>query len=450
MTILAGLGPASDSPSDEHVLRILSTCRDAQVCGALSMCYRIVFLVLLWPLTASAQETVLTLERAIDRALGEAPQVAASSAMLEGAQVVAPSAGRLPDPELVTGVDNLPIDTAERYSLTRDFMTMRKIGVMQTFPSSAKRRLQGERAEREVDIAKSELRKSRFETSHAVADAWIARAVAEQSLARLQALKADVELQASAAHVALSSGRATGTEALSTQTLVASLNDRVLALRQEAEMQRAELARWIGSDADLPLASLPADRELEHSPDALVAAVAEHAPLAPVVARLDAAKTDVDLARAEKRPDWSAEISYAKRGPQFSDMVSLEFRVGLPFFSKNRQDPKIAEKLAAVRVQEAERDSQVRMHTAQVRAAVAQWRLGRERLQNYQQEILPLAHDRSRAALASYSAGRGDLRSAIEALTDEIDGQVEEVQLEGSVARAWVFLHLLHDSGTSP
>jgi outer membrane protein TolC len=195
---------------------------------------------------------------------------------------------------------------------------------------------------------------------------------------------------------------------------------------------------------------LPTDRELEHSPDALVAAIAEHAPLAPAVARVDAAKTDVDLARADKRPDWSAEISYAKRGPRFSDMVSLEFHVGLPLFSKNRQDPRIAGKLAAVRAQEAQRDSEVRMHTAEVRAALAQWRLGRERLQNYRKEILPLARDRSRAALASYSSGRGALRSTIEALGDEIDRQIEEVQLEGSVARAWVFLHLVHDSGTTP
>jgi cobalt-zinc-cadmium efflux system outer membrane protein len=414
------------------------------------MWYRILFLVLLWPLTAGAQESALTLEHAIDRALGEAPQVAASSAMLDGAQAVAPSAGRLPDPELLAGVDNFPIDSADRYSFTRDFMTMRKVGLMQSFPNTAKRRLQSERAQREIDVARGDLRKSRFDASHAVAEAWIGRAVAEQSLARLQALKPDVELQATAARAAFSSGRTTAAEALGTQTLVASINERLLALQQEAEMQRAELARWIGSDADLPLASLPTDRELEHSPDALVAAVAEHAPLAPVVARLDAAKTDVDLARADKRPDWSAELSYAKRGPQFSDMVSLEFRVGLPLFTKHRQDPKIAEKRAAVRAQEAELDSEVRMHTAEVRAAVAQWRLGRERLQNYEKEILPLARDRSRAALASYGSGRAELRSTVEALTDEIEKQLDEVQLEGSVARAWVFLHLLHDSGTSP
>jgi outer membrane protein TolC len=406
------------------------------------------WLVLCWPLGACAQEPSLTLEAAIEKALREAPQVAASTAMLEGAQAVAPSAGRLPDPELATGFDNLPINTPDRFSFTRDFMTMRKIGVMQSFPNAAKRRLQSERAQREVDIAQGEWRKSRFETSRAVADAWIGRAVAEQSLARLQCLTQDTALQATAARAALASGRTTAAEALGTQSLVAALDDRILSFQQEVEMQRADLARWIGADAELPLAAIPTDRALEHSTDALVAAVPEHAPLAPVTARLDAAKTDVELARAEKRPDWSAEILYAKRGPDFSDMVSLEFRVGLPLFPKHRQDPQIAAKLASVRAQEAERDSEVRMHTAEVRAAVAQWRLGRERLQHYAKEILPLAHDRSRAALASYSSGRGDLRTAVDALTEEINAQLEDVQLQGSVARAWVFLHLLHDTGT--
>jgi outer membrane protein, heavy metal efflux system len=414
------------------------------------MWYRIFCLLLLWPLAAVAQERVLTLEQAIDQALREAPQVAASGAMLESAQVVVPSAGRLPDPQLATGVDNLPINTADQFSFSRDFMTMRKIGLMQEFPNRAKRHLQRELAERGVTVAQGELRRSRFETARATAEAWIGRAVAEQSLSRLQSLKPDVDLQATSMRGALSSGRANAADALGALKLAAVLDDRILSMRQEVEVQRAELTRWIGTDADLPLAAIPVERELEHSPDALAGAVAAHAPLAPVVARVDAARTDVELARAEKRPDWSAELTYAKRGPDFSDMVSLEFRVDLPLFPKNRQNPLIAGKLATLRAQEAELDSEVRMHTAEVRTAAAQWRLGRERLQHYSLDILPFAHDRSRAALAAYASGRGDLRGTIDALTEEIDAQLEEVELRGSVARSWVFLHLLHGSGDSP
>jgi len=404
---------------------------------------------LLWPIAAGAQERALTLEQAIEQALREAPRIAASTAALEASQVAAPSAGRVPDPELVAGLDNLPIDAADRFSLTRDFMTMRKIGVMQTFPNGEKRRLQSQRAQRDIAIAEGQLRRTRFETSRAVAEVWIARAVAEQSLARLRSLKPEAELQANAARSALSSGRASVADALAGQMLVAGLNDRILSLEQEAEMQRAELARWIGPDADLPLDAIPVDRQLGHAAEAIVSAVAEHAPIAPAAAQLDAAKTDVELARAEKRPDWSAEFSYAKRGPEFSDMVSLQFRIGLPLFPKYRQDPIIAGKLATLRAQEAELDAEVRMHIAEVRAALAQWRLGRERLRQFSQDLLPLARDRSRAALASYSSGRGDLRDAVDALAEEINLQLEDIKLQASVARAWVFLDLLHDPGST-
>ena len=397
--------------------------------------------------TAAGAEPPLSLEEAIDQARRETPDVAASAAMLEGAQAVAPSAGRLPDPELVTGVDNLPINTDDRFSFTRDFMTMRKIGVMQSFPNREKRRLQSERAERGIDIAQAELRKTQFDAGRAAAEAWIAAAVAQESLERLREIKPETDLQAVAGRAALASGRASAAEALGSQALVAGLDDRILSFEQDAEMKRAELSRWIGAAADRPLTAIPTDLPLEHAMESLVAGVPEHAPLAPLIAQIAAAQTDVELARAEKRPDWSTELTFIKRGPDFSDMVALEFRIGLPLFPKHRQDPMIAEKLASVRAQEAMRDGEVRMHTAEVRSAFAEWRRGRERLQRYESDLVPLAHDRSRAAVASYGSGRGDLRSAIDALTGEIDTQLSYVQLQGSVARAWVFLHLLHDSG---
>src|SRR5256885_3662007 len=72
----------------------------------------------------SAAEAPLTLDDAISLSLQEAPQIAASQASLDGAGALAPSASRLPDPEAIVGVDNLPVDTADRFSLTNDFMTM--------------------------------------------------------------------------------------------------------------------------------------------------------------------------------------------------------------------------------------------------------------------------------------------------------------------------------------
>jgi outer membrane protein TolC len=399
--------------------------------------------------TAHAGEAPFGLDEAIERALGDSPQIVAAQASLEGAQELAPSAGRLPDPEAIVGVDNLPVNSSDQFSLTRDFMTMRKVGVMQTFPNGAKRRLQGELASREIDLAQADLRASRFETAKAAAEAWIACATAEQSLQRLRALRSDLTAQSSASRAALASGRSSAGEALSSDVALARLDGRILELEQQLAMKRAELSRWVGPDATRDLGELPWQRELGGAPQALAQDVAAHPPLAPSVAGLEVARTEVSLARAERRPDWSAELTYAKRGPDYSDMVSLEFRVGLPLFARNRQNPVIAAKLATVRAREASQEAEIRMHRAEIESMLAVWQSGRTRLQHFEKEILPLARDRSRAALNSYGSGRGDMRSTLEALSEEVDLQLEYIQLEGDVTSAWTFLHLLHSTGAS-
>ena len=90
------------------------------------------------PLAVHAAEP-LSLEEAVERALQVAPQVSARTANLEAVQALTLSAGRLPDPQLVIGVDNLPVTGRDAYSMTSDFMTMRKVGVMQAFPAASLR-----------------------------------------------------------------------------------------------------------------------------------------------------------------------------------------------------------------------------------------------------------------------------------------------------------------------
>lgn len=71
---------------------------------------------------------------AADLAMADA-ELAASTAQLQ-------AAGRLPDPKLKVGIENIPIDGPDRWSLTRDAMTMRTLGLMQEVPNgpAARRR----------------------------------------------------------------------------------------------------------------------------------------------------------------------------------------------------------------------------------------------------------------------------------------------------------------------
>jgi outer membrane protein TolC len=417
------------------------------VCGGFDM--NLGRVVLIWLCScafANAAEGVLTLDDAVRRALSAAPQVLAAQSALQSARDIAPSAGRLPDPEAIVGIDNLPVTTADAFSLSRDFMTMRKVGVMQSVPNAAKRSSQRNLASREVDLAEAQWVASRFVAARAAANAWIDCAIAAQSLRLLRARRQDLATPTAAITAAIIGGNRRVAEALAGETALARLDSRILELEQQLATRRAELSRWVDDDSARELGSLPWQRDLEAASLALIQNVEAHAPLAPATAEIELARAQVQLAQAQRRPDWSAELSYANRGSSYSDMVSLQFRVGLPLFARHRQNPVIASRLADLRTREAEREAEIRMHRAEIESLLAQWRSGRQRLQQYLDTLLPLAADQIRATTGAYGAGRVELAAVIGATAQEIELQIERIALEGEISRAWVFLHLLHST----
>ena len=411
---------------------------------------RLLLLVAATVQAAYAADDALTLKDAVALAMRNAPQVAASQAAIEGEQAMALSAGRLPDPELVAGVDNLPTNGPDAYSLGNDFMTMRKVGVMQSFPSGPKREAQRRRAAASVSVAESEAAQVRLEAAQSAADAWVSVYAAEVALQGLQDLKTDLNLQAEAGSAAVAGGRATAFDALSAQAAVADLDDRILQASRDLEVSRANLRRWAGESADRPLAAPPEFGNLPADREEILATLHHHAELQTYDSRIAVARSEVAVANADKHPDWSAELDYARRGAAYSDMVSLEFRVALPLWPHYRQNPVIRGQQAAVRKLEAERAAALKMHSAEVTQMLENWETARDRLELYERVRLPLAHQRSQLALASYQAGRMDLRPTLASFADEIELRRTRAELLGSLGHAWAFLSYLSFPGDAP
>jgi cobalt-zinc-cadmium efflux system outer membrane protein len=385
----------------------------------------------------------LTLDEAVALAQEGAPQLAARQAAVDAASALLISAGRLPDPQLVVGVDNLPVTGADSGSFMRDFMTMRKIGVMQGFPSAQKRRLEHSRAETEVDLAGAELVETRLDVARQAAQAWIRLATARASLDRLRSLESEVALGAAAARAALTSGRGSSADALAAEAAIARLKIRQLQFQSEARQAQAALARWIGEAAARTPAKMPSFDQLPTPAEVLLTTTHLHGTILPFEAKLAEARTDVALARAARRPDWSTEVSFAKRGPDFSDMASLQFTIELPVFARTRQNPVIAARAADVRRVEAEREAEVRMHGAELREMLIAWQQLGEQLTQYERELLPLARERSQVSLAAYRAGQSDLRLSLDAFAEEVNLLIEQAALQNERGRAWAFLRYL-------
>ena len=410
----------------------------------------VLLLFILCPLPVAALGQALPLDEAVALALERAPQVTVQGEGLAAARELAVSAGRLPDPALVIGAENVPVEGPDAWSTTSDFMTMRRIGLMQEFPARQKRRFEHERASAGVELADAELAATRLDVAREVASSWIRRAAMESALRDLIGLRPEVELGAAASRAGVAASRASTAEALAAESQVIRLDNRILEMQTEAHRARIELARWIGEDANRPLDSMPDLDRLSVSAPALLADVGSHGPLLPFEAQLAAAQADLELARAGKRPDWSAEIAYAKRGPEFSDMASLQFTIGLPLFSRNRQNPVIAARSADLRRLEAERETTIQAHAAELQKILLEWEQTGVQLEQYDRELLPLARERSKAALASYRAGRGGLQAALEAFEDEVETTVERALLADARGRAWAYLRYLEPRQLQP
>ena len=86
-------------------------------------------------------QPLLTFDQALRVAQDRSRQLVAQDYAAASAREMAVAAAQLPDPMLTAGINNLPINGPDKFSLTRDFMTMRSLGVVQEFTRDEKRRV---------------------------------------------------------------------------------------------------------------------------------------------------------------------------------------------------------------------------------------------------------------------------------------------------------------------
>jgi outer membrane protein TolC len=202
---------------------------------------------------------------------------------------------------------------------------------------------------------------------------------------------------------------------------------------------RAGLARWIGNDAQRPLAGT---LSLSPPPSALpelMAAVDHHPVIDGLDTQIEASATDIALARQAYKPDFAVE-GYVAYRPGFSDFVGIQVSVGLPYFTKNRQDPELSAAFERSRsVKDRKQDLLREMH-ARVSQDYLDWHHYRERVGEFDTAIIPNAMRRIEEARGAYQAGRGNFDAVLLARRSLLDIQLQRLALAVEAARAQVRL----------
>lgn len=385
----------------------------------------------------------LTLQAALLEAEKRSHALEAQDAATQSARELAVAAGRLPDPMLRLSVDNLPVDGPMRFSLTQDFMTMRSVGLTQTLTREDKRRARSARFEREGDAAQAMRVMQLTALQRQTTLAWFDRHYQQQMVDLLTRQRDEAALQIEATETAYRAGRGSQADVFAARSAVARIEDRIQEARDRHANAGISLARWVGDAASGPLGEAPGLTRTRMADPVQGNGVDQIPDIALMASKEAVALAEAEVARQEKRTDWSVSFMYSQRGPAFSNMVTLGVSVPLQWDQKNRQERELSAKLAKAEQVRAEREEVVRERMAQMQRWRTSWQSRLARLDDYDHHLIPLAGERTLAALSAYRGGKTPLSTVLEARRMEIDTRVERLRIEMETAALWTELEFL-------
>jgi outer membrane protein TolC len=186
------------------------------------------------------------------------------------------------------------------------------------------------------------------------------------------------------------------------------LEEDAVRLRQTALRWDAELARWLGAEADRAVIDQVPDLPLPPPREIAVAALSGHPALGADMQRVDAGRLGVELAKQQYRPSWALDVSYGLRqgddpsGDSRPDFLSAMISFELPIFPRDRQDRRVSAAVAG----ELEMKSMLEERGRKIRASFdAAWAdyesLGR-RIELFTERVLPSAVANVEASRLAY------------------------------------------------
>lgn len=388
---------------------------------------------------AHAQQPPFTLDAALQSATDHSASMQAAQASVRANSEAAVKAGQLPDPMLKAGIDNLPVNGGQRFTVGQDFMTMRRIGIEQEWVSGDKRRLRSALANEQVGRERAGYLAQLASVRQQTATAWLNAVYAKQALALQQALLDHMNHEFDATKASYRGAKASAADVVQARAMLAQTQDQWLKARQVYQTALIALSRWTAVPAsdvtgtppapESFVSSLPPD-ELRVSQPALIAAAADIA----------VAEADTAVANSERRPNWTWEIAYQQRGGAYSNMVSVGVTIPLPLNRRNRQNRDVAEKAELATKARLVYEDTLRQVQADIRTQSETLASGRERIANLSASLLPAADQRVQLANAAYRAGTGSLADTFAARRAQLDAQLQVLDLRRDVSQTWAQL----------
>ncbi len=353
-------------------------------------------------------------------ALEHHPALASNAARIDAGEERERSAGAYPNPMVMAGVQDQPID------LTPDeMMTMYMVGASQTIPRKGQREALKRVATLDVEELRLDARSLRQEIRRDVLFTWYDLAAADSQIAAATQLATAVDAIVAASRFRYEAGTTIQADVIRAQLQRTDVEHQLLTLGGRRRVAASRLLAQLGLPANTEIPSL----HVPHSTGAreiLADPVVpeDHPALAAVRNDVERREQNVRLAKQLARPEWNVEASYGVR-PEQTDMFSVVARVEVPIRRKSAIDPQIR---AAV----AERDaSSLRLDEVRRRladalgAAYAQHAEANKQLLLHEQVLVPQAKLAFDSTLGAYQAGKDNIDSVLATETEWLELEID-------------------------
>jgi len=378
-------------------------------------------------------QPVLSLDEAVAIALAENAGLAAQAAQASALETVPSQAGSLPDPMIGINAMNLPTDT---FDFDQEPMTQLQLAVMQPLPFPGKRGLMREAAEREASAARLRLDERMLALAADVRTTWwrlfyLDRAL--ETIAQNRALMRDfVEIAQTKYRV----GSGVQSDVLLAQLELSRLLDRQFGIESMRGATQTLLNRLIDRPGGNPivLPSVPPNESLPELPaegELLQTAVAARPQLAAEQALVDAARSRLDLANKNLRPDFRVGMAYGFRdginpatGESRPDFFSLSFGMTVPLYSESKQRSAVEQRTFEV----SQREHAVRDVLRGVESAVSRLRFeytsASSQVELGRGAIIPQAQQTVASMLAAYQTNQVDFLNVVSTQINLFSAQI--------------------------
>ncbi len=387
---------------------------------------RLAILVSLLPFMALAQGN-LTLQQAEQYALKQAPEIRQLQAQQQAFSQKAIAADQLPDPKLVLGASNVPVDS---FDFTQENMTQIQIGLMQQFPKGHSLSI---RSQQELLRAQSSADKSKLMSLtilKTVRAEWLNLYYWQHALNIYQRQLTIFNHLLRVTKSMLANNRAQQKDVVRAQFELSSLQQKIIYARQQQAETKAMLSRWLGNSVnklDLAFPQWPTPPNLK----TLQSKIKNHPLLQIDQKEVGVNQQGIRLAKQQYIPGFNLGVVYGIRQGKNtmteksrSDFISAKATVDLPIFTHNRQSREVKASADNYVAAEEQKNSDYLLLKSQLDDSYAAWQKLVDQTKLYKSKLVPQANMYAKSTQIAYQNKQTDFptlaRAYIQAYNTEI------------------------------